>query len=696
MNRKFGIQNFRVFDDKGAQFKLAPITVLTGCNSSGKSTVIKSIMLFEKYLKELSNDFFEKKMRHVSFYPLELSQGRHNLGRFDKTLNRNSKSEAMVFSWSKHSVFANKEIEVEFSFLENKENKLGNGVLQQIRLMCEGENLYTIKFGDGDYTNESFCYNNQLFKQLFDEFLNRIDDGSSFNFDFDLNEEGKNKDILFKILGRDSKNSKSIHLNSAYHYIKNASKDTLANLYSFFELLNGVEVSNNTLFYTPAYEYLKDATNENIDKLIYEKIDNTQRSDNLILHLENVADLFIQSEHTYFKDYFKEVEDAYLLELSSKWCGTAGLFSKYDEGSSDSSFLKGVSINRVDYINFSLENVELSSSISNTKASVLNLEQLYAVMYKFSDYIESDYGEKNRRVLSDNRLNKTGDYLDEKEYVAIKKLDAWFKYIELLLEDAVFNLPDFLENVDFINSNRPKVERFYDLSNQNEGFGLLIKEYVSKNNRSILLKDKKEYKLGDFLRKWVKEFEIADDVVFEISDEGSGIFIYLVTEGRKTLLADLGYGITQVLSMLLKIELSILNNFELAGNIGFSSYYGSKEQTLTIEEPEANLHPMFQSKLADMFMEANELYNINFILETHSEYLIRKLQYLVANPEHSAKAEDISIYYMYHPDKIPEGQTQVVDLEMRPDGLLKKDFGEGFFDEASSWTFELLKLQSLN
>ena len=104
---------------------------------------------------------------------------------------------------------------------------------------------------------------------------------------------------------------------------------------------------------------------------------------------------------------------------------------------------------------------------------------------------------------------------------------------------------------------------------------------------------------------------------------------------------------------------------------------------------------MFQSKLADMFMEANELYNINFILETHSEYLIRKLQYLVANPEHSAKAEDISIYYMYHPDKIPEGQTQVVDLEIRPDGLLKRIL-EKAFDEASSWTFELLKLQSLN
>ena len=285
--------------------------------------------------------------------------------------------------------------------------------------------------------------------------------------------------------------------------------------------------------------------------------------------------------------------------------------------------------------------------------------------------------------------------MDEKEYVAIKKLDAWLKYIELFLEDAVFNLPDFLENVDFINSNRPKVERFYDLSNQKGDFGLLIKEYVSKNKRNILLTNEKEYKLGDFLRKWVKEFEIADDVIFEVTTEGSGVFIYLVTEGRKTLLADLGYGITQVLSMLLKIELSILNNFELSRQELFSSsYYDSKEQTLTIEEPEANLHPKFQSKLADMFMETNELYNINFILETHSEYLIRKLQYLVASDK--LDTDKVIVYYLNEPDaqKRSKDVSQVVEININEDGSLDGDFGAGFFDEATNWKFELMRLKN--
>ena len=330
-------------------------------------------------------------------------------------------------------------------------------------------------------------------------------------------------------------------------------------------------------------------------------------------------------------------------------------------------------------------------------------------MNGLSDILEPGYSEKNVKYY-DRDYDDDGTLIPHR-YIALKEHAEWLKYIELFLEDAIFNLPEFLDNVEFINSSRPKVERSYDLSNIGS-FNSLLKDYVSYNERRIIYDYKKDdeiglveqfYKLGIFVRKWVQELEIADDIIFEPATEGSGIYIYLVNGDEETLLADLGYGVTQVLSMLLKIELSIIDSFEegkstdtiIDGHITADTQY-NRGTTIVIEEPEANLHPKLQSKLADMFMEANEKYNINFILETHSEYLIRKLQYLVANPEHSAKSEDISIYYMYHPDKIPEGQTQVVDLEMRPDGLLKKDFGEGFFDEASSWTFELLKLQSLN
>ena len=45
MNTNLGIKNFRIFDEKGAEIHLRPLTVLTGCNSSGKSSIVKALIL---------------------------------------------------------------------------------------------------------------------------------------------------------------------------------------------------------------------------------------------------------------------------------------------------------------------------------------------------------------------------------------------------------------------------------------------------------------------------------------------------------------------------------------------------------------------------------------------------------------------------------------------------------------------------
>jgi predicted ATPase len=100
----------------------------------------------------------------------------------------------------------------------------------------------------------------------------------------------------------------------------------------------------------------------------------------------------------------------------------------------------------------------------------------------------------------------------------------------------------------------------------------------------------------------------------------------------------------------------------------------------SIEEPESNLHPALQSKLADMFIDAARTFNTQFIIETHSEYLIRKLQYFTAKGE--IKTEDTAIYYFYPPDDVPPGEEQVKRIDIQEDGSLTDDFGTGFFDEA--------------
>ena len=50
MNLSYGIKNFRVFDKNGTRFNIKPITILTGANCAGKSTLVKSLLLLKSFI----------------------------------------------------------------------------------------------------------------------------------------------------------------------------------------------------------------------------------------------------------------------------------------------------------------------------------------------------------------------------------------------------------------------------------------------------------------------------------------------------------------------------------------------------------------------------------------------------------------------------------------------------------------------
>ena len=147
---------------------------------------------------------------------------------------------------------------------------------------------------------------------------------------------------------------------------------------------------------------------------------------------------------------------------------------------------------------------------------------------------------------------------------------------------------------------------------------------------------------------------------------------------------------------------------------------------MLIEEPETHLHPKYQSMLAEMFLDAYTTYNIQFVIETHSEYLIRKFQTFVAkydggrilsekigevgssrlnglvdfNMEGFAKAfrttmdrDEVSVYYLYEKDEQSECEPLVKKLELKEDGRLASQFGPGFFDEADNLAMDLLSMK---
>ena len=112
-----------------------------------------------------------------------------------------------------------------------------------------------------------------------------------------------------------------------------------------------------------------------------------------------------------------------------------------------------------------------------------------------------------------------------------------------------------------------------------------------------------------------------------------------------------------------------------------------KSITILVEEPELNLHPALQSKLTELFHYVNRKYKFKFIVETHSEYIIRKSQVFV-NKEKYGNSESINpnpFKVYYYPLDEP-----VYEMRYREDGKFIDEFKTGFIDVSSDLTFEIL------
>jgi predicted ATPase len=116
-----------------------------------------------------------------------------------------------------------------------------------------------------------------------------------------------------------------------------------------------------------------------------------------------------------------------------------------------------------------------------------------------------------------------------------------------------------------------------------------------------------------------------------------------------------------------------------------------------VEEPESNLHPNLQARLADFFVEMMR-YRIQVVVETHSEYLIRRLQYLVARGD--CETGEANILYLRSeggPSGPSLGEThKVQEITIDEHGQLSRSFGSGFFDQATDLMVNLFKYGQKN
>ena len=199
--------------------------------------------------------------------------------------------------------------------------------------------------------------------------------------------------------------------------------------------------------------------------------------------------------------------------------------------------------------------------------------------------------------------------------------------------------------------------------------------------------DDKEVK--DFIKYWLVEFKVGDD--FRISQiEGEAYTMEISQNGLWISLADKGMGAIQATLLILRLASLIRNQKKEEETIAVRDTTDERNYIVVIEEPELNPHPALQSKLCDLFFEVNSKYFIEFIIETHSEYTIRRSQVITAQNNFETPVSDMD----FHPFSVlyfPESEAdKPYAMEYRTDGRFKNEFGPGFFDESINLAFEIL------
>ena len=288
--------------------------------------------------------------------------------------------------------------------------------------------------------------------------------------------------------------------------------------------------------------------------------------------------------------------------------------------------------------------------------------------------IVSDFTYQNNieyRKMIDPEITLT--FNDEKEEEqfriqldAIKALDGEkFKVMQ-----SVYHFISQFGNTEYhyLGANPTKQSALFLLRDKGNALAQAIHEfYVNR-----IQEGEEEYQ---FVEEWMKKFEIGDK--FKIYFRGDEAYqVYILNDGVPSHLSDKGMGTLQAMMLILKI----------AGLIRLNKRR-NKTQIVLVEEPELNLHPASQSLLTDFFHEVYTKFQIRFIIETHSEYMIRKSQVLVKGQKYSnlnsMNPNPFKVYYFPIIDSFYE-------MRYREDGKFIDEFQSGFFDINSGLVMNIL------
>lgn len=637
----FSLKNFRSFGKEGATFQIAPITILTGCNSAGKSSMVKAKILLEEMLKKLDGKFTKLADAELDFANTNAKFG---LGKFSKVINKNAGENGEIeLSYSYDSVWTAQKMTVKMIFERWKNDIFDNGHLKSYSLYdANGDCIVRYKVAWG-------CNENGEFHFLEPEIVNfQLLNNSFYKWLLLECEKDKNAKIILAehILNNREQAKELIEVGEKK---ENFEKDLLL----IKGCLNQLNVSDDERRIYNKY------CNGSFEKIKTDTLTNCFRTRTIFYN--PLLDIIGSMNKVEMRDWFEKHVD---LTNEDKDAEILSILEEF-EASDFNSFIEYYRSLEEDFYKYEVANFSSPDSLwMDTELAIYHFgRQKIFALYKIAKKQHPDF-------IFDNNI-----------------IFAYFHFFGSLLNESItMSIPVY------VSSNRVAAKRLYTLDQSDDEFSNLLRNYRRYMQTS-------QTNIPTFVNRWLKEFGIGDSLIIESTPEGYGITLKIKKGDEEVLLADEGYGITQLVSLLLNIQMKIFpspfdmysDEADITDYNQHNDHYGILHGVrgfISIEEPEIHLHPAMQSKLADMFLEAYQKHHIGFIIETHSEYLIRESQVLVSKMGYKTNVEsdrDCPFRTYYVPTN-----GQPYSLGYRKDGRFAERFGDGFYNESANLTNKML------
>ncbi|NOK08745.1 AAA family ATPase [Corallococcus exercitus] len=216
--------------------------------------------------------------------------------------------------------------------------------------------------------------------------------------------------------------------------------------------------------------------------------------------------------------------------------------------------------------------------------------------------------------------------------------EAHYKFLGDL-DSLALAIEDQLDAIHYLGPLRQPPHRTYLWSGEapesvGDDGSLAVAALLAANERSIQIEDHPVRPFAQLIAERLVNMGLLESFeVRPIAPHRKEYEVFVRTPGSSMAvrLPDVGFGVSQVMPVLLQC------------------FYTEPASTLLFEQPELHLHPRAQTELADVFIDAihasedGQPRNIQLLIESHSEHLLRRIQRRIA--EGKLLPEETALYF---------------------------------------------------